>query len=113
MSHPQTARNGDEIDITAADWRPGPLAVREAVKSSLEFVARHNSGLVHIGLVRPLLPPWASGPQVGATICTLVRQGTLVPTGAFAESGDTKNRHGSRPVRVYVLSRALTPQGHA
>ena len=33
----------------------------------------------------------------------LVRAGRLEWTGHYGESGDRRNRHGSRPVRVYRL----------
>lgn len=113
MTHAKRPHPGDKIDITATDWRPGPTAIRHAVKSALDLVARHNDGLVYIGLVRPFLPSWASGPQVGATICALVRQGVLVPTGEFAESGDARNRNATRATRVYRLVGDLTTDAKA
>lgn len=101
VGHTTLAR--DELDIVAADHRSTPTAIRDAVRTAVTAVAHNNHGLVSIANVRPLLPPWATGPQVGATICHLVRAGTLEPTGQFTESGDRRNRHGSRPVRVYRL----------
>lgn len=93
----------DEIDIVARDHRVTSTEIRAAVLVGIQR-AWQKYGRVHIGLVRPYLPPWATGPQVGATITTLVRNGVLVPTGGFALSNNRRTRNRLRPVKVYRLT---------
>lgn len=93
----------DELDIVAADQRVVPTEIRAAVLVGVQR-AWQKHGRVHIGLVRPYLPPWATGPQIGSTITTLVRSGALVHTGGFALSNNRKTRNRLRPVKVYRLT---------
>ncbi|MDN6442160.1 MAG: hypothetical protein L0K30_09145, partial [Acidipropionibacterium jensenii] len=94
----------DEIDLVAADDRPTPTEIREAVHAAIERCAKEHGGLVHISLVRAYLEPWQTGPQVGAAICHMVRAGRLVWTGEYAPNGNTGTRNALRPAKVYRLA---------
>ena len=96
----------DEIALTEADHRPHAADIRAAVDAANE--ALHDRGeQIHIGNIRPLLPPWASGPQVGARITGHVRRKALQWTGEFALNGNTRTRNALRPCKVYRLVKAL------
>ena len=45
----------DEIDLVAADDRPTPTEIREAVHAAIERCAKEHGGLVHISMVRAYL----------------------------------------------------------
>lgn len=97
----------DEIDVTAADWRPTSTNIRAAIRDAIATTAATHDGLVHIADVRKLLPPWATGPQVGAAICHLVRGGTLAHTGRYLPNGNRATRNRTRPAEVYRLARPI------
>lgn len=100
----------DEIDITAVDPRPGPTAIRAAIHDAIRRCATLY-GEVHIAQVRARLPLWATGPQVGATICALTRSGHLVGTGRYAPNGNTTTRNRTRPAEIRRLVRPLPKEG--
>lgn len=102
-----TGNKVDEIDLTATDFRPGAVEIRAAIRQAVTAAASRNGGLVHIADVRPLLPPWATGPQVGATICHLARGGYLAHTDRFRPNGNTRTRNRTRPAEVYRLVRPI------
>lgn len=93
----------DEIDVTAADWRPSRVEARREIRRAVIAVARHHGGLVHIADVRPLLPAWVDGHQVGAYLCALVRQGVLVGTGSYRANGDRTSRNRTKQAEVRRL----------
>lgn len=96
----------DAIELTERDWRPLAADIRAAVDAAIESL--HDQGRpIHIGNIRPLLPPWASGPQVGARITGHVRRRSLVWTGAYAANGNTRTRNSQRPCKVYRLVKGL------
>lgn len=96
----------DEITFTEKDHRVVSQDIRRAVDDAIELL--HTWGdPIHIGNIRPLLPPWASGPQIGARITGHVRRGALEWTGEFALNGNTRTRNALRPCKVYRLSKAL------
>lgn len=97
-----SAHYADEIALTEKDWRPGSADIRAAVDRAIDLL--HSRGEpIHIGNIRPLLPPWAAGPQVGARMNGHVRRGALVWTGEFALNGNSKTRNALRPCKVYAL----------
>lgn len=96
----------DEISVTERDHRPTAADIRWAVDDAIETL--HNAGEpIHIGNIRPLLPAWATGPQIGARMTGHVRRGALVWTGRFAMNGNTKTRNAMRPAKVYRLVKPL------
>lgn len=97
----------DEIDLTATDHRPGPSAIRAEIRRAITVVAARTGGLVHIADVRKELAPWATGPQVGAAICHLVRSGRLAHTGRYLPNGNRATRNRTRPAEVYRLVRPI------
>lgn len=98
----------DEIDIVAQDHRVISQDIRAAVDVAIEAAARDNDGRVWIGAMRPHLPPWATGPQVGAQMTVHVRSGALVWDGrSYAPSGNRRRRNALRPVKVYRLARPV------
>lgn len=101
----------DVIDVVAADWRPTPRAIRAEIHKAIRQAAAEHDGEVHIATVRELLPPWATGPQVGATICALVRSGHLQNTGRYAHSGNRTQRNRTRPAEIRCLVRPI-PEVH-
>lgn len=102
-----TGNSVDEIDLTATDLRPGPAQIRAEIRKAIAATAEAHDGLVHIADVRKLLPPWATGPQVGAAICHLVRGGTLTHTGRYLPNGNRATRNRTRPAEVYRLARPI------
>lgn len=97
----------DEIDLTATDFRPGPAAIRAEIRRAITAVAAKTGDLVHIADVRKELAPWATGPQVGAAICHLVRGGYLTHTGRYLPNGNTRTRNRTRPAEVYRIVRPV------
>lgn len=97
----------DEIDVTAADWRPNAVTSRAAVVAAVEVVAAAHGGEVHISDVRPMLPAHTNPHQIGAMFCALRRGGYLVPTGEYRDNGGTRSRNGAKPARVYRLTRPI------
>lgn len=96
----------DEITYTEQDHRVTAQDIREAVDGAIQ--ALHDRGeAIHIGNIRPLLPAWATGPQVGARMNGHVRRGSLVWTGDFALNGNTRTRNALRPCKVYELVKAM------
>lgn len=102
--------HADEIEITEADHRVTPTDIRAAVDAAITQ-ADAERGVVHIAKVRSLLPPWATGPQVGARINGHVRRGSLVWTGDYLPSGNAKTRNAQRPAKVYLLIKPLAEAG--
>lgn len=95
----------DEIDIVGRDHRVISQDIRAAVDAAIEIVADETGGWVDIGRMRPHLPPWATGPQVGARITAHVRTGVLIWDGhSFSTNGNRRHRNGARPVKVYWLA---------
>ena len=91
----------DEIDLVAADDRPTPTEIRDAVHAAILRCADEHDGLVHISWVREYLEPWQTGPQVGAAICHEVRAGRLEWTGEYRANGNGKTRNRERPAKLY------------
>lgn len=96
----------DVIEVVERDHRVIAQDIRRAVDAAIESLY-HQGRPIHIGNIRPLLPPWATGPQVGARITGHVRRGSLVWTGEFALNGNTRTRNALRPCKVYRLVKAL------
>ena len=92
----------DVIDVVAADHRR--VNARNEIRRAINACARANDGDVHIAAVRPLLPPWISPPQIGATFCALVRARRLEPTGRYAPNGDETARNRTKAAQVYRLA---------
>lgn len=99
----------DEIDATAADWRPSSADIRNEIRNAVETAAQKHGGLVHIADVREHLPAWVTGPRVGANICALVRKGLLVHTDIIRPNGNARTRNRTRPSGVYRYAGA-TPR---
>lgn len=98
----------DEIDLVGKDHRVIAQDIRDAVDAAIVAVADDTGGLVDIGRMREHLPPWATGPQVGARMTTHVRTGVLAWDGeSFAMNGNRRHRNGMRPVKVYRLVGAI------
>ena len=94
----------DEIELTAADWRPHAQDIRDAVDEAVQR-CHEEHGKVCIGLMRPFMPKWATGPQVGSRMTVLVRAGTLVWDGrSYAPNGNRRTRNSARPSKVYTLA---------
>lgn len=106
-----TSNTVDEIDLTAADHRRSSVEIRTEIRKAIRTTANSHDGLVHIADIRKVLPPWATGPQVGAAICHLVRGGTLAHTGRYLPNGNRATRNRTRPAEVYRLVRPL-PEEH-
>lgn len=105
-----TRNTVDEIDLTTRDFRPGSVEIRTEIHRAITTTAEAHDGLVHIADVRELLPRWATGPQVGAAICHLVRSGTLAHTGRYLPNGNARTRNRTRPAEVYRLARPITKE---
>lgn len=103
----------DELDVVAADWRPSRVESREAVRAAIMRAASDERGLVHIARVRQYLPPWVASEQIGAVMCSLVRQGFLRPTGRYRENGQTKSRNRTKRAEVRRLVRPIPPSAVA
>lgn len=97
----------DEIEVTESDHSVTASDIRDAVDAAIE-ISDHLHGVVHIAHIREHLPPWATGPQIGARINGHVRRGALEWTGRYAANGNTKTRNSSRPAKVYHLIKPLT-----
>lgn len=106
-----TSNMVDEIDLTAADHRRSSVEIRNEIRKAIRTTANSHDGFVHIADIRNIAPPWATGPQVGAVICHLVRAGTLAHTGRYRPNGNTRTRNRTRPAEVYRLVRPL-PEEH-
>lgn len=96
----------DEIEVTAADHRTVAAEIRAAVDDAVTKCAA-DFGVVHAAAVRANLPPWATGPQIGARMNGLIRSGHLVWTGGFELNGNTKTRNALRPCKVYRLVKPI------
>ena len=104
-----TATDYSILDDLADDqWPPSKALVRELVVAAINAAADEHAGQVTIAWVRPHLPRWAVGPQVGAVISVLSKRGHLIKTGAFAESGNGQSRNNLRPVPIYRRPAPLT-----
>lgn len=103
----KTAEQVDAIDLTARDWRPTSVEVRAEIHRAITTTAEAHDNLVHIADIRELLPRWATGPQVGAAICALVRRGLLTHTGRYLPNGNARTRNRHRPAEVYRLVRPI------
>lgn len=96
----------DEIELTEKDHRVIAQNIRDEVDRAIETL--HDLGEpIHIGNIRPLLPPWATGPQVGARISGHVSRKSLEWTGEFALNGNRRTRNALRPCKVYALVKGL------
>ena len=100
----------DEIDLTAADWRPSRVESREAVRKAVLRTAAAHGGLVHIADMRPLLPSYVNPQQIGSAICAWVRQGYLVGTSHYRPNAGTGSRNASKPAEVRRLVRPIPPE---
>lgn len=96
----------DEIELTEADHRVTAQDIRAAADEAIQAL-HANGSPIHIGTIRPLLPEWATGPQIGARMNGHVRRGVLQWTGQFAFNGNTRTRNALRPCKVYTLEKAL------
>lgn len=96
----------DEITYTEQDHRVTARDIRQAVDDAIDILHAWGEP-IHIGNIRPLLPAWATGPQIGARINGHVRRGSLVWTGDFALNGNTRTRNALRPCKVYTLAKGL------
>lgn len=103
----------DELDIVASDWRPSRVESRDAICRAVMVAAGEHSGLVHIEAVRRHLPPWVNPQQIGATICALVRQGYLRPTGRYRPNGLGASRNRTKPAEVRRLVKPIPPDALA
>src|SRR5690625_941287 len=90
----------DEIEAVERDHSVTAADIRDAVDAAIE-AAHAEHGVVHIGLMRPHPPAWATGPQLGARITGHVRRKSLVWTGRVAKNGNTKTRNAMRLAKVY------------
>lgn len=92
-----------------ADPLPNRVASREAIRRAVHRAAAEHGGLVHIADVRPHVPEWARGPQLGAALRTWTQRGYLAPTGDWAPNGDPNPKAGnaSKPAPVRVLVRPI------
>ena len=102
----------DEITAAVhADHLPNRVESRALIREAVHEVARRHGGRVHIAWVRPLVPTYARGPQLGASLRIWTRAGLLVPTGEFLPNGDpsTKARNAAKPAPVKRLVREIPP----
>ena len=99
----------DRIDLDAAGKQATDRAayIRDQWLAAIERVAAQNAGTFHTGQLREYLPPDAYGTQSGALISGLVRSGRIEDTGKTGTNGDRRNRHATRPVKVYRVVAAL------
>ena len=73
--------------------------------------ADDHAGRVTAAWVRPHLPRWALGPQVGAVMSVLTKRGLLVRVpGAVHESENMGQRNGTRIMPLYTRTREITPE---
>lgn len=92
----------DILDHIAAEKRIIDHETRVALLDAVQRVAAEHDGLVHASRLRPALPQWVTkSKSYGAFVNALVRQKVLVATGQFLPSGNTEQRNGDRPAKVY------------
>jgi len=77
---------------------------RSAVLTAIHEAANVGGGLVTAASVRPLIPEWVPAPVVGNVFSQLTKNGTLVHTGGYADSGNLKSRNGGRPMKIYRVT---------
>lgn len=99
----------DELDAMLTDWRPNSVNTRALVRAAVMRCAAEHKGLVHASWIRDFLPVYANPQQVGATICALVRQGFLRPTGRYLPNGGTQSRNATKRAEVRRLVKPIPP----
>lgn len=97
----------DRVDIDAASDDPAEsrkAAIRAAWLDAIDD-AVDSAGEFSTGRARAYVDPdyRHGGPQVGALITSLVRRKCIEWTGKWDELGDTYNRHGLAPCKVYRI----------
>lgn len=102
----------ERTEAVHADPLPSRVASREAIRRAVHRAAAEHSGRVHIADVRPHVPEWARGPQVGAALRAWTQQGYLALTGEWAPNGDPNPKAGnaSKPAPVRQLVHPIPPE---
>ena len=98
-------------ELAAQDWLPSKALARQLIIGAVNRAADDHAGRVTAAWVRPHLPRWAIGPQVGAVMSVLTKRGLLVRVpGAVHESENMGQRNGTRLMPLYTRTREITPE---
>lgn len=91
---------------------PGPMtSLRERVVAAVRQAVDEHGGYVHASWVRPLLgdEPGNWGSVYSALVSSHYLKGAFLPHGGpwWLPNGDTANKNGAKPARVYRLAKDI------